>query len=419
MNTRFIIALSAALMCALSIEAKVYDTLVLDDEFQLAGRIIERVPGESITIIVDNIKGKIKEAYIDKKLSHDTSDGYLIRLNDAGKEAYGIGNQPSLDKYIDASILHSVNLRKQGSVYEYESFLKGDENERRFEVDIQNVVSIISSPRDFKAKRGLLDIIETHKDKYSGQIVENILGEMIVVMGTNGTKYEINSDDVVSMRKEALNQNEDIFKQAELLDQVYIKSKKEPIIGIITEKRFDEYSSDNDCLVIITKDGNEVEVNMNEIAKYNYIINNGYRAHPLDFGEVWICGKKGHTVIPDKSGANFQVHERAMRDNMITIKYSDLDNQEIVIEHKNEDQFKTPYLIYCNPKSVSNKIYNFSPEELMRHTVPESWHTSLDQPDIERHYKLNNKPAVGTNNRYLLFYMTDSGAMVYIINITN
>ena len=104
---------------------------------------------------------------------------------------------------------------------------------------------------------------------------------------------------------------------------------------------------------------------------------------------------------------------------MITIKYSDLNNQEIVVEHKNEDQFKTPYLIYCNPKSVSNKIYNFSPEELMRNTVPESWHTSLDQPDIERHYKLNKKPDVNIKDRYLLFFMTGPGAMVYIINVTN
>lgn len=418
MNTRSLIVLATTLMYVLSIEAKVHDTLVLEDGFQLAGRIMERLPGESITIIVDNIKGKIEKAYIDTELSHDTSAGYLIRLNDAGKKAYGIGNQSSPDNYFDASILHPVNLLKQGSIYEFETVFHGDENERCFEVDIQKVVSINTSPRDLKATRGLLDIIETRKDKYSGQIVENILGEMIVVLGTNGTKYEINSDDVVSMKKEALNQNEDIFRQTELLDLVYTERNKEPIIGIITEKRFDEYSSDNDCLVILTKDGSEVEVNMNEVTKYSYLINKGYREHPVDFGEVWICGQKGNTVIPDKSGDTYQVLGSAMRDQMITIKYSDLNNQEIVIEHKNEPQFKTPYLIYCNPKNVSNRIFNFSSEELMRNTVPESWHTSLDQPDIERHYKLD-KPAVNTNDWYLLFFMTSQNAMVYIIKITN
>ena len=53
----------------------------------------------------------------------------------------------------------------------------------------------------------------------------------------------------------------------------------------------------------------------------------------------------------------------------------------------------------------------------MRNTVPESWHTSLDQPDIERHYKLN--PPDNPNNWYLLFFMTGSNAMVYIIKVTN
>ena len=48
-----------------SIDAKVHDILVLDDGFQLKGQITERVPGESITIKVEEIQGRIKTSYLD------------------------------------------------------------------------------------------------------------------------------------------------------------------------------------------------------------------------------------------------------------------------------------------------------------------------------------------------------------------
>ena len=423
MNTRFFILLVAILMSVHSIDAKVHDILVLDDGFQLKGQITERVPGESITIMVEEIQGRIKTSYLDPQKSTNSVGGYLIRLNDSGLHAYGFeqNSEISSNDYVYYSIKKPVSLIKKGaSVYEYSCNLSNNNTSKSFTVDIQKVVSIETLPRDHSV-RGLIDVIETNHDEYQGQIIKNTLGETIIIRANNGTDYEINSDEVKSMRKEALDDNEDIFRQAEFLDQVYTQKDKKPIIGIITEKRFDDTLSDNDWIVLLTKDGNEEEINMNDITRYGFIVNNGYREHTVDYGEVWICGKKGESTIPQKSGSKFQVPERTMRDRsrMITVKYSSLDNHEIIIEHKNEDQFKTPYLIKCDSRAVTNGTYSFTPEELMQNTVPESWHTNLDQPDIERHYKLKNMPAKNQNDRYLLFFMTGPQAIIYIINVTN
>ena len=177
----------------------------------------------------------------------------------------------------------------------------------------RRVVSIETLPRD-NSVRGLIDVIETSHDEYQGQIIKNTLGETIIIRANNGTDYEINNDEVKSMRKVALDDSEDIFRQAEYLDQVYTQKDKKPIIGIITEKRFDDTRSDNDWIVLLTKDGNEEEINMNDITRYGFIVNNGYREHAVDYGEVWICGKKGESTIPQKSGSKYQVPERTMRD---------------------------------------------------------------------------------------------------------
>ena len=423
MNTRFFILLVAILMSMHSIDAKVHDILVLDDGFQLKGQITERIPGESITIMVEEIQGRIKTSYLDPKKSTNRVDGYLIRLNDSGKQAYGFEQKSeiSTNDYVYYSIKKPVSLKTKGaSVYEYSCNLSDNSISKSFTVDIQKVVSIETRPRD-NSVRGLIDVIETSHDEYQGQIIKNILGETIIIRANNGTDYEINSDEVKSMRKVTLDDSEDIFRQAEFLDQVYTQKDKKPIIGIITEKRFDDTLSDNDWVVLLTKDGNEEEINMNDITRYGFIVNNGYREHAVDYGEVWICGKKGVSTIPQKSGSKFQVPKRTMQDpsRMITVKYSSLDNHEIIIEHKKEDQFNTPYLIKCNPTAVTNEIYSFSPEELMQNTIPEFWHTNLDQPDIERHYKLKNMPAKDQNDRYLLFFMTGPQAIIYIINVTN
>ena len=140
MNTRFFILLVAILMSVHSIDAKVHDILVLDDGFQLKGQITERVPGESITIMVEEIQGRIKTSYLDPQKSTNSVGGYLIRLNDSGLHAYGFeqNSEISSNDYVYYSIKKPVSLIKKGaSVYECSCNLSNNNTSKSFTVDIQ------------------------------------------------------------------------------------------------------------------------------------------------------------------------------------------------------------------------------------------------------------------------------------------
>ena len=64
---KLLVTSSILLLCMAWANATVYKTLILEDGFELKGYVMEEVPGESVKIHVDTIKGFIETNYIEKK----------------------------------------------------------------------------------------------------------------------------------------------------------------------------------------------------------------------------------------------------------------------------------------------------------------------------------------------------------------
>ena len=59
---KLLVSSAIILLCLSTASAKVYETLVLSDGFKLQGYIMERIPGESMTMDVESIIGSILKA---------------------------------------------------------------------------------------------------------------------------------------------------------------------------------------------------------------------------------------------------------------------------------------------------------------------------------------------------------------------
>ena len=166
---------------------------------------------------------------------------------------------------------------------------------------------------------------------------------------------------------------------------------------------------------------------IDDITKFGREVNNDYRAYTISYGEVWICGQKGKR-LSTKAGSVYKIPISAVRDkNMIVeLNYGDLENHLLVIEHMNQDEFKTPHLIKMderfNLKShepndpKKRNYYTFTSDELFRNAISDFRHTDLDQKSIKREYKID-RPTT-TSDRYLLFFMNDTETPIYVIKIT-
>ena len=61
---KLLVSSAIILLCLTTVNAKVYETLVLSDGFKLQGYIMERIPGKSMVMNVESIIGRIDRSYI-------------------------------------------------------------------------------------------------------------------------------------------------------------------------------------------------------------------------------------------------------------------------------------------------------------------------------------------------------------------
>ena len=88
---KLLVSSAIILLCLSTANAKVYETLVLSDGFKLQGYIMERIPGESMTMDVESIIGSIDKSYIEnyQDVVKNNVPMMTITLNDEGIEALG------------------------------------------------------------------------------------------------------------------------------------------------------------------------------------------------------------------------------------------------------------------------------------------------------------------------------------------
>ena len=427
---KLLVSSAIILLCLSTANAKVYETLVLSDGFKLQGYIMERIPGESMTMDVESIIGSIDKSYIEdyQDVVKNNVSMMTITLNDEGIEALGgdADMKPVDNNYVFNSVLGPVEVLRKGQKYQYKYAPK--DGCGVYVVDEGIIEAIETTPRDKDASRGIVDVVETRGGStYSGQIIKNTLGQELLMNDDEGIPMDpISIDDVVSMRVIGLDEEEDILKQAEYLDVIESEDFGESLEGVIVAKVYEE-DSNNDHVVIYTLSGDEETVQTNSITKFGREKNKDFKAgkkYTVNSGEVWVCGNKAKRYDGrfERNKGSYGIVNAVAKKEAIEIKYSDLDDGEIVVENKNENRYSNPSLIKMNSGKVaaqgaSKNIYTFNDSELMnsRSNVVEMGRPN--SKNVVRTVFKVKEPAVNTSDLYILFYKSENEDLVYIIRI--
>lgn len=427
---KLLVSSAIILLCLSTANAKVYETLVLSDGFKLQGYIMERIPGESMTMDVESIIGSIDKSYIEdyQDVVKNNVPMMTITLNDEGIEALGgdADMKPVDNNYVFNSVLGPVEVLRKGQKYQYKYAPK--DGCGVYVVDEGIIEAIETTPRDKDASRGIVDVVETRDGStYSGQIIKNTLGQELLMNDDEGIPMDpISIDDVVSMRVIGLDEEEDILKQAEYLDVIESEDFGESLEGVIVAKVYED-DSNNDHVVIYTLSGDEETVQTNSITKFGREKNKDFKAgkkYTVNSGEVWVCGNKAKRYDGrfERNKGSYGIVNAVAKKEAIEIKYSDLDDGEIIVENKNENRYSNPSLIRMNESKVSapgasKSIYTFNDSELMnsRSNVVEMGRPNSKNV-VRTVYKVK-EPAVNTSVLYILFYKSENEDLIYIIKI--
>ena len=426
---KFLVSSAIILLCLYSANAKVYETLVLSDGFKLQGYIMERIPGESMTMDVESIIGRIDRSYIE-----DYQDVVMngvsmmeIFLSEEGVEALDGDDElkPITNNYAFNSVLGPVEVLRKGQKYEYKYAPKGRCG--IYVVDENIIEAIETTPREKDASRGIVDVVETRGDiSYTGQIIKNTLGQAIQMNDDEGIPLDpISVDEIIGMKVMGLDEEEDILKQAEFLDVIESDDFEEPLEGVIVAKVYED-DSDNDHVVIHTLSGEEVTVQTNSITRFAREKNKDFKAgkkYTVNSGEVWVCGNKAKLYDGrfERNKGSYVIENSVAKKEALEIKYSDLDDGELIVENKNENRYSNPSLIKMDSKRAAagqgapKSIYSFNDSELLNSLSNKLEQGRANSKNVVRTVFKVKKPS--TSDLYILFYMCDNEDLVYIIKI--
>ena len=426
---KLLVTSSILLLCMAWADATVYKTLILNDGFELKGYVMEEIPGESVKIHVDTIKGFIETNYVDKeefRTNERNEPMVKIMLNNDGIIALG-GDSNSKkveNNYRFNSLLGSVKINKKSSDrYDYEYAPKNGCGE--YVVLDNSIKEMGTTPRSEDAARGLVDIIITQRGPLKGQIVHNDLGNTITIKDVTGVYQTIESSEIVCMEVEGLDEDEkDILRQAEYFDVVQTNDYETPLVGVITAKKYYD-DDDKDEVIVHTVSGEDVHVSYNSISKFSYRKNPNFKPgkkYDVGNGEVWINGVEINSFEGDYAVSNgkYRIPIKPARQAATKFKYSQLEDGILVLEHKDESAFRNSFLLKMNPQKKSNNVdqeyYSFSNSELTEDNINLDTRSTTANGIVRTTY-LIKKPR--TTDYYILFFKDGKNSALYIISITN
>ena len=244
----------------------------------------------------------------------------------------------------------------------------------------KDIVSLQSTRRSKTALSGIDRICkmkngQTYEGQYAGENED--LQELYL---NNGVIQSFEINDVVKYNYRAINPNQDIFAQSELLDIIKTKTYGE-IKGIITEQSY-EGKTDADSYFIIKKEsGDEQKVKLSDIQELSKEINAKYDP------KFDVILKNGEMMINRQSVSAVNVTENnnsLILDSIgsVTINAGDDGKTMITVEYRSEDRNNVENYQIVKVSSKSDKkgtIYGFTYKDIVNATVsPSKVETSVN-----------------------------------------
>lgn len=374
-----IVACLTCLMGMVSLQAQNIESVELNDGSVLEGYISEQYPGKSITfsacratiVIPDKAVASISEHQVEyaslplewkhwadenfkNKKNIVLSDVRLVNeLNGGIKNDSITGDkQNAVPDYLRIAP-YKVRILEKGAMIKYL-----DLNPQVFQLKWSDVKYVRHPQRKNLELSGLNSVIRLKEggDEHTGEIIEQILGKQLRLYKKDGMIEVINSNQMVSARKEKLNPDQDIFEQTPLLDQVYTRSGS-CVTGIIVEQNFVNTKDRPAFLTVLAKSGESRIVSYSDVEKYGRCVNPDYNLLMdilLDDSTVMVNRHKAqHTVFEQNEEAFLYAGEL---DKVLTLKRDSLeDRQYLVIEVKDKADANDYALIRAVKKRTKEK----------------------------------------------------------------
>ena len=416
------------ILTAFTINAEPIEKIVLKDGSVLEGHIVSQVPGDSIRF--------------------ESEIATIVLSNEAIKQPINLGKDIELNSlpkaWIEWASVNKDKLKKKGNKYylqftaitknnkdkeldeKYPLFSQLSPNEvfvsqkganiiyvdierKTYNIKNKHIKEINKISRDRNAISGVVDVIETQDTVLRGQIVSQVLGEYIIILPDgNNVLEEVKQDDILSQKKEQLNKSQDFFEQVPYIDVVNY-GKKDNKEGIIIYQGKDGNEA---CIKILTQNGNEVKVPLNDINCITKKKNKTYKPFidiEIENDSIYLCRKNVEKLqakpAKDKEIDYYVEFERNVvpvfkpKDKILTIECRDSkENQDFtLIKFKKREHNKKP------PYGFSYKdlaMYGIKPSKIYEPTI---------NGTLRLEYTLDP-------DMYLLYRKSDSKCVIFIIS---
>lgn len=244
----------------------------------------------------------------------------------------------------------------------------------------KDIVSLQSDRRCKTALSGVDRICkmkngQTYEGQYAGENED--LQELYL---KNGVIQSFEINDVVKYNYRAINPNQDIFAQSELLDIIKTKTYGE-IKGVITEQSYEGKTDADNYFIIKKESGDEQKVKLSDIQELSKEINAKYDP------KFDVILKNGEMMINRQSVSAVNVTENnnsLILDSIgsVTINAGDGGKTMITVEYRSEDRNNVENYQIVKVSSKSDKkgtIYGFTYKDIVNATVsPSKVETSVN-----------------------------------------
>lgn len=368
MKKIFIIVVLLATFCG-SAGAVVVQKIYLKDGSILSGYIQKQDDNGNLTFRSDNalICLKSSDATISNEQNYNIKDldKEWVDWAEKNEEFEGIGDNRTLylaDITTKSKSVSKVKILERGAVVKY---LEMTPN--LYQIPWKNVEAIKGEKRIKTALSGINRIYLLKSGmEFEGQYAEEN-DSMLTLYLNNGVRQSFKIDDVVKYTFKAINPNQDIFAQSELLDIVKSKNGSETR-GIIIEQNYTSNKDSENYFIVQQQSGIIQSIKLSDIVETRKEENPQY-APKFDIllkeGDV-VINRQEVQLIGVKTNENSVVLDSLSE--KVVISKDPNNNTKVTIEYRNANGLNVEaYQLVKVSKSLYKKktYYGFSYQSLV------------------------------------------------------
>jgi hypothetical protein len=236
-----------------------------------------------------------------------------------------------------------------------------------------DIYSVEFAEREKHALNGIVDVIEDNDENiYKGQIIEKILEERIRLKKTDGMIVNILNENINSIKKEKLNPDESIFRQAQYLDDV------DGTKGIIICQQVNHPSP---YIKMLYADENEKQISLDKIKIIRSVENKKYEPLSdiiIESDEVYFDKRKTFPVVCKNRKGAFALEKDSVKN--ISELYLNQNKHLIEVYFANSIPNKSAIFLPVNNEGTGKDInLSFSYEDVLQKGIlPEKQSISIN-----------------------------------------